>query len=191
MLNREGWLTELALKVEPYFAKFHLAKYRVSCGWPCRGGVSAKRQVVGECHGSKQSKDGTFEVFVSPVLDKPLEVAGTLCHELAHVAAGIDAKHGKWFIKICNVVGLTAGKPRSIMPGKALNEKLDKLISALGPYPHASLGFIVKPAAASTITKLVCAECEFSCTTSLKKLDISGLPTCGCGALMEVESRKE
>src|SRR5262245_3291211 len=121
--NREGWLTEVASQVEPFFVGFKLDPYRVTCGWPSRNGLGRRMRRVGECHGSKSSKAGIHEIFISPLLDKPLEVAGTLCHELAHAAAGIDAAHGKDFVKVCKHVGLTRGKPTSVMPGERLNAR--------------------------------------------------------------------
>ena len=132
--NREGWLTEVSRGMEYLFKGFSLSKYRVTCGWPCVGALSKARR-VGECHGAKSSKDGVFELFISPVLDDPLEVAGTVCHELAHVAAGIDARHGSGFVKVCRHVGLTKGKPMSASPGPYLEERLGKLLLPLGPYP--------------------------------------------------------
>ncbi len=184
-MNREGWLTELGQQVERLaFKGIRLPPYRLTCGWPCTGGLATKARRVGECHGAKSSKAGLFELFISPVLDESLEVAGTVCHEMAHVAAGIEAKHGKGFVRICNHVGLTQGKPTSVMPGQQLNEELAKVIKKLGVYPHQGIVGQVKAAKPSTMVTLEC-ECGFTCTTSAKKLgEVGSFPTCGCGEPM-------
>jgi ribosomal protein L44E len=192
-MNREEWLTTLAKQVENVFKDFTLSPYRLTCGWPSTGGLS-KNTRVGECFGPKSSKAKVFEIFVSPLLDKPLEVAGTVCHELAHVAAGIEAKHGKGFIAVAQHIGLTKGKPITAMPGKALNRHLDRIIEGIGDYPHQAIitSVKIKLKVKSTV-KLVCPKCGFSVTASLKKLDdVPTYPTCGCkaGALMEPEEKE-
>lgn len=190
-LNREGWLTELAKKVQPLFRKFHLDKkpYRVTCGWPCQGATSSTRRRVGECHSSKLSSGGLHEIFISPLIDNPLEVAGVLCHELAHVAAGIESAHGKWFTTVCISVGLVSGRPTSVMPGKLLNERLTRLIGPLGAYPHKALTVKLQQSKKqSTVKVLECPECGCRITISNKWLDQCGAPTCACG---EVLSERE
>ena len=182
-MNREQWLTDLAKQCEPLFNKFKILPYRVTCGWPCKGGISLKRRVIGECHHAKSSKSGIHEIFISPILDKPIEVAGTLCHELAHVAAGIEAAHGKGFVKVCKHVGLTKGRPTSVMPGDFLNERLEKVISKLGSdYPHQALVPIPKVKVKTvSVIKLTCPKCDCIVTIGRKWLEEAGLPTCGCG----------
>lgn len=190
MINREGWLTELASMVKPLFRWVKLPPHRLTCGWPSISGLSSKRRRVGECHGPRSSKGGVFELFVSPVLDDGLEVAGTVCHELAHVGAGIEAGHGKLFRRVCAVVGLTKGSPAQVMPGDALNETLRKLINKLGPYPHQAIVARVKPARMSQSVTFECV-CGFSCTASIKKVIAVGeYPMCGCGEKMIVRVRE-
>ena len=183
-MNREAWLTEVAKRAEPLF-HLRLLPYRVTCGWPCKGGVNLRRRVVGECFDVEVSSGGVHELFISPVLDKPLEVAGTLMHEMTHVAAGVKSQHGKEFVKWCNRVGLTDGKPRSVMPGQALNEKLSRIIEAVGDYPHKALVLKPKPVrrSANAPRKVQC-ECGCTATIPAKWLDAVGPPTCGCGRPM-------
>lgn len=135
-LNREGWLTELAKTIEPLFQGFKFAPYRVTCGWPHKEAVSRKRR-IGECHYPVRSlkEGGVHEIFISPLLDKALDVAGTLTHEMAHVLAGHKAGHGKGFVTVCRQVGLTKGKPTSAVPGAELTDKLASRIKRLGSYP--------------------------------------------------------
>lgn len=190
--NREGWLTELARLVEPVFVGTKLKPYRVTCGWPCKGALARKKRRVGECHGGKSSADGTHEIFISPVLAEPLEVAGTVCHELVHVAAGIEAGHEKGFVRFAKHVGLTKGKPTEAMPGPVLEERLTKLVARLGPYPHKALrpaGKDAKPAEPSVTLK--CDGCGCPVRIQVKWYLQTGPLTCGCGGTLLTEDEGE
>jgi hypothetical protein len=139
--------------------------------------------VVGQCFGPESSKGKIAEVFISPTLEQPLEVAGTLCHELAHVAAGCKAAHGKGFTAVCKAVGLTKGKPFTVMPGPALEDQLRRVVERVGPYPHTG---IVPVARLKNVSKksrlsLVCPKCGCKIQISIKDMDKSGSPVCGCG----------
>jgi hypothetical protein len=94
-MNREAWLNELAKLAVPVFSGYQLKPYRLTCGWPSKGGMGRRSRRVGECHSLESSKGGVHEIFISPLIDESLEVGGTVLHELAHVAAGITAGHGK------------------------------------------------------------------------------------------------
>jgi hypothetical protein len=133
-----------------------------------------------------------YEIFISPLLDDSLEVAGTVCHELAHIAAGIEARHGPLYKAVCHHVGLTQNKPTQAKPGKHLNEKLAKIIDSLGKYPHQAMAPKLKMVERKPKTlRVECVKCSCPATLQLKWLEISGLPTCGCGGLMQsVEGEK-
>jgi hypothetical protein len=182
---REEWLNELARLVHPLFRTFPMQPYRLTCGWPCRFALGRRRRAVGECHALESSKAGFHEIFISPVLEDPVEVAGTVCHEMAHVAAGIKAAHGKGFVKVCRHVGLTKGRPTSAGPGPRLEDHLRKLLGRLGTYPHTAVLPVLKPARPRTTVKLLCPACTCMCSMSLKWLAAAGPPCCGCGAIMQ------
>lgn len=184
--NREAWLTRMASAVEPIFKGFKILPYRVTCGWPSSKGLGKKKRVIGECHSDKSSKGGFHEIFISPTLDSPLVVAGVTCHELTHVVAGIPAAHGKDFVKVCKHIGLTKGKPTQAMPGDTLNRALKELIESLGPYPHTALEPVMKEKKNKpSSTAVECPECGCRVVISFKWLEQAGLPTCGCGSLMQ------
>lgn len=180
-MNREAWLTELAKLSEPIFSGFKLAPYRVTCGWPVSGGVAMKKRTLGQCFCSTVSKGKVHEIFISPLLDDPAEVSGTLLHEMGHVAAGIPAGHGSRFVKVCRHVGLTKGKPTQAMPGETLAERLSKLYAPLGQYPHTAITPVLKMKKVSP--KPVRMECVCGCKVSMTAKDAGEfpLPTCGCG----------
>lgn len=185
-MNREQWLTELSEQVSPMFKDFKLKPFKLTMGWPISRGRPGKRQVLGECHALESSPANLNEIFISPVLDKPLQVAGVVCHEIAHVAAGIDAQHGSGFVKVCKHVGLTAGKPTSVMPGEKLNESLQRIVDKLGVYPHKAMVLATVAAKPSTGVTLLC-ECGFRCQTSKKWYEGVGAPTCACGLKLTVK----
>jgi hypothetical protein len=187
---REQWLSEMARSMEVLFGaddKFREKAYRVTCGWPSKHATGTRKVRVGECHRADVSADGRFELFVSPLLAEPLDVAGTLCHELAHVVAGVEAGHKAPFVKVCRAVGLTAGKPSQAGPGPLLNDQLRKLIDRLGPYPHAAMKPPVKAKAERppSSLRLACLECGCVVSIGAKWLAESGPPTCGCGGVMD------
>ena len=185
-MNREAWLNELGKQITPLFTAgkaFPIKPFRVTCGWPCRHALGVKRRVLGQCFAAENSSapnGGIHELFISPLLDKPLEVAGVLTHEIAHVAAGIKAGHGSWFVKVCKHVGLTKGKPTSVLPGEKLNEQLTKLLDKLGPYPHqAMIPSTVQTTKSPTSITLQCQSCECLIRITFSWIEKSGIPVCG------------
>ena len=194
-MNREAWLTELAAQVKPLFKGLAMSPYRITCGWPSSGGLALKNKVIGECHSNKSSTDGVYELFISPTIDQPLQVGGVVCHEMAHISAGTEAKHGRKFVSVCKHVGLTKGKPTSIMPGDKLNEKLSKMIEKLGAYPHKAMNpYKLKPIKEKTQVRLYCQNkdgCDCSVVISVKLLEECGLPTCRCGSEFGMEKVME
>lgn len=186
VLNREGWLTLVAACLEEsIFADFVLAPYRLACGWPSRDAASKHGRCLGECHALQASQSGVHEIFISPTLAERLEVAGVVCHELAHVVAGVAAQHGTDYLRVCRHIGLTRGEARSIMPGIALNRQLKKIVSGLPSYPHRPLSPCRrKPARSSGNVRLLCGLCGCRIYTSRHWLRRVGLPRCGCGGVV-------
>jgi hypothetical protein len=74
---------------------------------------------VGECWSESHSADGHIEIMISPVLDDPMRVAGTLAHELVH-ATGRHA-HGSHFAKLAGAIGLE-GKMTATTEGEAFKQ---------------------------------------------------------------------
>lgn len=183
-INREEWLTRMAKLIEPIFKGFAIKPYKVTCGWPSRNATGRTSRAVGECHAIETSKAGVHEVFISPTLDNPLDVAGTLTHEMCHIAAGMQAKHGKDFVSVAKHVGLTKGKPRSVGPGELLEQELARMIETIGEYPHKAIVPILIEKKPRTSVTLICSQCECRITIGIKWLDLSGSPTCGCGGPM-------
>jgi hypothetical protein len=182
-MNREQWLTEVAVLAQRLFTGYHLAPYRVTCGWPCRNPLGRRVRTLGECHALETSRGGVHELFISPLLDDPAEVSGVLMHELTHVAAGMKAAHGKDFVKVARHVGLTRGTPKTLAPGDYLAEQLARITEKVGAYPHKAIVPQPRPEGKPTVARLEC-DCGCKATMSLKHLDRYGPPTCACGQPM-------
>ena len=194
-MNRERWLTECIKHLRADFeaAGFPLPeKIRASCSWPSKSGLAAKKRRIGEAWSAKNSGDNSFEVFVSPVLKDPIEVAATLVHELVHCAVGLEDGHRGRFPACAKAVGLE-GKMTATKAGETLTKRLEELTARVGPYPHAELKHSNAPPKQGTrMLKVVCEDCGCVVRMTRKWLDEVGEPTCACGGRMvEEESDSE
>jgi hypothetical protein len=185
--NREAWLTALTERLRPRFVVVGAsvpAEVRLSCGWPSRGATSSQHRRIGECWHHECSADGHREVFISPTLSDPVEVAAVVVHELVHAAGHMG--HGAGFGKVARALGLT-GRMTATVPSEALRADLTVLVSELGPYPHGTLTPGDNERKQSTrLLKVACPdeECGYTVRVTAKWLEV-GFPTCPCGAVME------
>lgn len=155
---------------------------RAACGWPRLGGASTKH-TIGQCWVTRLSGDNTSEIFISPILENPVEVAAVLVHELIHAAD--DCRHGHKgpFRRMALAVGLR-GPMRSTTPGPELARRLNALCAQIGPYPHARLTDTGNANKQGTrLRKVVCGGCGYAIYTTRLWLNV-GTPTCVCGSRM-------
>lgn len=113
-MNREEWLNNLTEKMRPMYHDALAVvpqKIRLTCGWPSRRAIS-------------------------PCLSDPFKVAEVLAHELVHATGQKGHKAG--FRRVALAMGLE-GPMRATHAGDSLAERLNALISEVGPYPHAEL----------------------------------------------------
>jgi hypothetical protein len=162
-LNREGWLTEVAKLVEPVILDTgivdDLPGYRVACGFPSKHATARSRRRVGECWRGEASTDGRFEVFVSPLIADPVEVAGILVHELAHVADRNENGHKGRFVRLARALALE-GKPTATTVGDRFRDMFRETIEAVGDYPHAAMVVAANQKKQSTrLLKVECLDC--------------------------------
>lgn len=178
--NRETWLIALSALLKTHFneAGYHLkGSTRVSCGWP-RG----KKVIIGQCWSYTMSKDKTTEIFISPNIDDPLQVADTLAHELVHAAVGIEAGHKTPFKRCAQAIGLM-GKMTSTFAGPELLKRLADMFDQLGIYPHATLRDIDSKKQTTRLIKIVCPKCLinnklYTARITRQWLDTAGAPLC-------------
>jgi hypothetical protein len=182
-ITREEWL----LKIVGIATRelFQPAGYtvptniRVSCGFTSKGSKGVR---IGECWSQQSSKDGTFEIFISPKLDDPSRVTDVLVHEVVHAVVGLEAKHGKLFKQCATKIGLE-GKMTATVASAELNAKIKRWLERVPAYPHKELGagLTTGPAKQSTrLLKIMCPGCGYVARTTTKWVE-TGLPTCHCG----------
>lgn len=196
--ERETWLVSASLLIQSeVFEAAGIpvleAKHRVSCGFPIgyRGSRGNRKGIVlGQAFDPSISADGTYEVFINPILDQPLDVLGVLVHELLHVHAGIKCGHRGEFARAARAVGLT-GPLTATVPGEALKAQLEAIASILGNYPHASVDPNARKKQATRLLKLECVECQWTARISAKQgLRIrqdAECPCCGEQRSLKVE----
>jgi hypothetical protein len=92
--TREQWLHALTGLLRGYFRGrgYDLPNnLRMAVGYTSKG---AKAKSIGEAHSDKASADGQHEIFITPAIGDALRIGDILVHELAHLAVGINQKHG-------------------------------------------------------------------------------------------------
>lgn len=177
-MNREEWLMTLVGELRPLFdqAGFPLPeKIRVTCGLPSSKARSLNK-AIGEHWAPAASADGHNEIFVSPVVAEPMEVAAILVHELCH-AATPGAGHKGAFVAAARALWLE-GKATATVGGQAFRDNVGALVEGCGPYPHASLnvGLVHKPQSTRLI-KAWCPACGYTVRLT-EKWASTGLPEC-------------
>jgi len=186
MKTREQWLNDFSKRYAKEFAKHGhpLPPHRISCGWPSKGAMSKKRRSVGECWDKKASAHNVYEIFISPFLQEPIDVASTLLHELIHAAVGNECGHKGAFKRLALALGLE-GPMRSTEPGKLLEERLNTLCKKIGDYPHASIDKTTAKKQGTRMIKLECVGCGYVVRTTQKWIEV-GIPNCCCGEYFTV-----
>ena len=182
-MNREAWLDAAVQKLRPIFLGhgFTVPELRVSVGWPSSGGLGKRKRTIGQCWYGSTAADGKPQLFISPLLDDVADSQGvlaTLVHEVAHVAAGVDAKHGPKFVAWMKKLGLE-GKPTATEAGADLIARLKLIAAELGPFPHSKIVPTEKDPKAQTtrMRKCLCSECGFLVRLAQKWADV-GTPIC-------------
>lgn len=176
LLNRESYLIAAIDRLRLVFvaAGSDVPPVRVSVGWP--GGRGGKNK-IGSCWPRAASKDGTFQLFVSPVVDDTHQALGVLVHEICHACTDCSG-HGADFSKLARGVGLE-GKLTSTYPGQTLIDRLNGLvIEQMGTYPHSAI--VLEESGekkqGTRMVKCVCEESGYTCRTTRTWLERYGAP---------------
>jgi hypothetical protein len=189
--NRESWLEAALVLLGPLFAAANMTlpeKLHVSVGFPSKMALSSRKQRIGECWAGRVSADGTAHIFISPVLDNPVEALATLVHEAIHAIIGTEHGHKAPFVKAMNAIGLT-GKPTATEAGETLRVALEALLEKLGPYPQPKFNAtelqkeIDKKKQTTRLLKASCAqggEAPYTVRVTRVHLDKHGSPWCPC-----------
>lgn len=190
LVNREEWLNRVGAEMVPHIERIasevtgkpqKFGKWRVSCGWPSKGGLpGSKRRVRGQCWDKSVSGDTTAEIYISPVEAVADEVADILAHELVHALLGCAIGHKRPFPQIVKAMGLE-GKATATYAGPEFWDWARPIVQKAGAYPHAALA----PSPAQKVAKTYLLKASAPCCGSVirltqKVLDESGAPFCGC-----------
>lgn len=182
-MNREAWLEAAVEQLRPTLT-FEGAP-RVSVGFPSKGALRGTRSstTIGQCWPGEVAADERVQVYVSPLLDEPVQVLAVLLHELIHFKVGCEAKHGKLFKRQMRQVGLE-GKATATVPGAQLTAVLERKAVELGAYPHAALDpkQLRLNKQTTRLLKASCPACEATVRITAKWVaegEESRLPYCG------------
>ncbi len=174
--TREHWLQNAVDMVEPIFKNkgYKIPRIQVSCGFPSTGN---KSKHVGQCWGRSSTSDGVNQLFISPILDEPVQVLDTLVHELVHAIDDCIHHHGPEFKKIATDVGLQ-GPMREASAGPWLKEHLIGIAKQLGKYPHSKINLAHSSSKKTgPRPRAKCKKCGYE-VTPLKKWLHMGPPLC-------------
>jgi hypothetical protein len=185
--TREAWLIGACEALAPLFqGEADIPEIRVSVSWP--GGGSAHKR-IGECWPTGKTDDGIAQVFISPMLVKPVAVLKTLVHEICHAIDDCQSGHKKGFIRWAKLVGLVP-KWTSSTASPELMEKLIVIADELGEYPHAGLKLsaVVESKQSTRMLKVQCVESDYKIRMTSKWIEEVGTPICPCHDLaMDVQ----
>jgi Fe-S cluster biogenesis protein NfuA len=152
-------------------------KIRVSCGFP-----KGRSNAIGQVWAHTASKDGHFEIYISPELDDACRVLDVLLHEVCHIAAGIAEGHRGAFKRFAHACGLT-GKMTATIASEELKAALENGVAPnLGTYPHGQLSGVHsgKKKQTTRMVKLECPSCGMVIRTTKKWIETTGEPICAC-----------
>ena len=180
IINREHWLTLLAKKLETQLFKplGHQmpAQWRVTCGFPSKGGLGHSKRTIGQNWAPHCSSDETTEIIISITLEDQMEIAGVLAHEMIHSILGNQEGHGKNFRKLALAIGLT-GKMTATTTGEAFEAAVAPLLKALGKYPHRKLDSTQRKVEGTRMVKVSCPDCGYTLRTTRKWIAVA-VPAC-------------
>lgn len=188
--TREEWLNACARAIAPWVTVKGrtMPEYRISCGWPSRAALSRSRKRIGECWAPEVSADQVTEMFISPLIADPAEVAGIVAHELIH-AAGVKG-HRANFALVARTLDLE-GQPTATTIGDAFKQRIAPVLERIGPYPHGGITATTREKKQTTrLLKVECGPCAeerepYIVRMSAKTLALAP-PVCGvCGEGME------
>tara|TARA_R110000823_G_scaffold307268_1_gene429868 strand:- start:43 stop:594 length:552 start_codon:yes stop_codon:yes gene_type:complete len=182
-MTREQWLNTAAESLRGDFNAIgeDFGAPRISIGFTgSRSGLKA----LGAAWHKDVSTDNTCEIFIAPHVQTQEDILAVLVHELVHACGYMD--HGKNFRRVAIGVGLT-GKMTSTVATDALKERLNALILQIGQFPGAALN-PTSPAKkqGTRMIKMECEDCGFIARASGSAIMQAGLPTCGCGGIIEI-----
>lgn len=178
--TREEWLTAAVEELRPFFnlASHPVARsIRVTCGFPSN---YRRSRLHGECWASTASRDGTYEIMVSPTLADPIRVFATLVEQMTHTVAGAMGLTSTYRQVATDMLLLpdAARGWKQCSFGEAFIAAYVDIIDSLGPYPHAELDLSERKTQSTRLLKAVCPSCGYTVRLTAKWA-VQALPVCG------------
>lgn len=192
-MNREAWLEAATEKIKELLTErceIDVPEVHISAGWPSSRGLSEKKRVVGECWKPSTSADGKSHIFISPILDDPIQILGTIAHELIHAWDKGEHGHRGPFVRAAREFGLVRPWTATGIDAELLRPALEAVLAELGDYPHSKItpSLQRKPQSTRMLKAVAVDCCGYIVRTTAKWLD-EGLPQCPHGVEMEVEEK--
>ena len=142
-LNREAWLRSAYALLRRKLIRECPEHVAVSWSFPAKGGTSATRRRIGECHYKGASAGGAVEgdrvVLISPTLREPADLIETLLHEMVHVALPMGTGHRKQFSRMAARVGLVKPWTATKASPELAKRIQDEFLPALPAWPGGYL----------------------------------------------------
>lgn len=133
---RELWLLEAVQCLRALFPRLYpVPEVRVSVGWA----TVRPGRTLGQCFFAGSTGDHIRQIFISPLIDDPVEVLDVLAHELVHAALPDGIGHDMRFVCLARRVGMTMGPAAMQSAGPALRARLEEISRELGKYPHVAM----------------------------------------------------
>jgi len=163
--TREAWLLDGVEALGRHFEEVgrHLPdNIRVSVGFP-----KGRPTAIGQCFPARAALDGSHHIFISPVLEEPIEVLAVLTHEVIHAVDDCRSGHRAEFSRVARLIGLV-GPTNSTSAGDTLREKLSIIAMTIGPYPHRTLGMLSREGKTQStrMLKVSCPACGYLVRTT-------------------------
>lgn len=190
-MTREDYLNAGVEALRPIFAVHNAplpANIRVSTGTPS---TFKRTGILGETFPDTSSKDGYFNIFVSPTVDDPVCVFEVLVNQLCRCTSGALSYKSNAYVGIAILMGLTCTSNWAHAKGDStFAEKYVEIISELGEYPHGAVSMATTTTQTTRMLKAVCeclgADPKNQYTVRLtQKWALKGMPICPlCDASM-------
>ena len=187
-VNREAWLRAAYAILRRKLLREAPERVALSWSFPAKGGTSATRRRIGECHYKGASADGSVEgdrvLLISPMLKTPFDLVETLLHEMIHAALPMGCGHRKQFSQIARRTGLVKPWTATKASEELAKRIKDEILPALPEWPGGWLQ--IQTTQKNRQLKAVC-ECGRILRGSLKTFG-EGPIICGlCEAPFEIE----
>lgn len=186
--TREEWLNA-ALSIIRDRVPGLASRVRVACGFPS---TYTRSGTLSECWPDQASRDGTWEVLISPTVALPTEVFTLLLGSVLHTLPGAASKTSNTYRSACLDAGLAPADEswKTLTGTEYLWETYAQDLEALGVYPHAEIQAGTRKVQQTRMIKLCCPSCGYTIRTTAKWI-ATGLPVCHDGTEFVAEESAE